>query len=334
MTIKNFGEYLMEGIVKAQLPDFSRANYLIQETKKSFVSLKLIKESVKISENTANSIIKLSYDIIMEIIRAIMLKRGYKAIGNGAHEAEVSYLRIIGFNDKDIEFAGQLRYSRNSITYYGKMLDKEYAERTYSFLERIYPILLDKAEHEKRAFIIHGWGGTPKKDWLPWLKKELEKKGFKVQVPTMPNTSSPKINEWVDYLKKIVGNLDDNTYFIGQSIGCQAIMRFLEKENFSGKIPKIIFVAGWFKLGNLENREVEKTANPWMVIPVDFNKIKQKINKLVVFLSTNEPYGFVEENAKIFKERLNAKVIIEKDKGHFTQEDGIKAIPEILEEIN
>jgi predicted alpha/beta hydrolase family esterase len=270
----------------------------------------------------------------MELIRAIMLKNGYKARGNGAHEAEVSYLKVIGFNDKDFEFMDKVRYSRNSVTYYGKILDKEYAEIVYEFLLKVYPVLLNEAEYKKRIFIIHRWDGNPKSDWYPWIKNELEKKGFKVEIPSMPNTSEPEINEWIEHIKKIVGKLNNKTYFIGHSIGCQAILRFLEKENYDDKIGKIVFVAGWFGLDNLESKEVEAIAKPWMNSPLNFNKIKQKISKLIVFLSSNEPYGFVEKNTKIFKEKLDAKIILEKNKGHFTEDDGIITLPEILNEID
>lgn len=185
----------------------------------------------------------------------------------------------------------------------------------------------------KRLFIVHGWGFNPKMNWYPWLKRELEKKGFKVIVPEMPNTSEPEINVWVSHLKKIVGKLDDDTYFIGHSIGCQAIMRFLEKEDYNGKIGKVIFVAGWFKLENLEDEEVEAIASSWTNTPIDFNKVKQKLSNLTVFLSSNEPYGFVEDNKKTFREKLGAKVILEENKGHFTEGDGIKKLPEVLKEI-
>ena len=37
----------------------------------------------------------------------------------------------------------------------------------------------------KRVFIIHGWGGNPETEWIPWTKKQLEKKGFQVEVPEM-----------------------------------------------------------------------------------------------------------------------------------------------------
>lgn len=185
----------------------------------------------------------------------------------------------------------------------------------------------------KRVFIIHRWDGNPKGDWYPWLKKELERKGFKVEVPEMPNTSEPVINEWVFHLKKIVGKLDNETHFIGHSMGCQTIMRFLEKENYDDKIGNAIFVAGWLKLDNLEGEEVKKIATPWLNTSIDFDKVKKKLSKITVFLSSNEPYNFIEENKMIFKEKLNAKVIILEDKGHFTEDDGIRQLPEIIQII-
>lgn len=182
----------------------------------------------------------------------------------------------------------------------------------------------------KRAIIVHGWDYNPKMNWYPWLKKELEKIGFKVIVPAMPNSSEPQIEKWVSYLKKVVGKLDEETYFVGHSIGCQTILRYLEQENYNSKIPEVIFVAGWFKLDNLEDKEVKEIADPWINTPIDFNKIKQKIEKLTVFLSGNDPYGYVKENQRNFKEKLGADVIIEDNKGHFTEEDGIIEIPEVL----
>ena len=47
----------------------------------------------------------------------------------------------------------------------------------------------------KRVFVIHGWGGYPEEGWKPWLKKELEKRGFTVFVPAMPDTEHPKMND-------------------------------------------------------------------------------------------------------------------------------------------
>lgn len=143
--LKAFDDFLKEGVAKRQYPDKSRAEFLIKEAEKSFMSLKQIVEKLPINEENANSIIKLCYDVIMEAIRAEMLKNGFSASGLGAHEAEVSYLRNLKFMESDVQFLNQLRYFRNSITYYGKILDREYAEKVLKFLNKIYPKLMKLA---------------------------------------------------------------------------------------------------------------------------------------------------------------------------------------------
>lgn len=185
----------------------------------------------------------------------------------------------------------------------------------------------------KRIFIIHRWDGKPEGDWYPWLKNELEKKGFFVEVPSMPDTSEPKMEKWVSFLKKTVGKVDENTFFVGHSIGCQTILRYIESLKNNEKVGGCVFVAGWFNLDNLEDEEVRKVVKPWIETLLDFDKIKKKVKKIIVFISNNEPYGFVKENAKIFIEKLGAKVIIEKERGHFTEDDGIKKVDAVLKEV-
>ena len=184
----------------------------------------------------------------------------------------------------------------------------------------------------KKAIIVHGWGFNPKMNRYPWLKKELENKNYNVHIPEMPDTEEPKINEWTSHLKKIIGKLNKETILIGHSIGCQTILRYLEKEGFNDKV-NVVFVAGWFKLDNLEDKEVEEIAEPWLKTTINFDKIKEKIDNLIVFLSSDEPYNYIDENKEIFEKRLEAKVFILKNRGHFTEDDGIKQIPEILQFI-
>jgi len=181
----------------------------------------------------------------------------------------------------------------------------------------------------KRVFIIHGWGGYPDKGWLKWLNKELSKKGFNVYAPEMPDKENPRINDWVSYLGKIVGDIDKDTYFIGHSIGCQTIIRFLESQKCNA--GGVIFVGGWITLKGLESKEEEEVANPWLNALINFNKVKNKSKKFIALFSDNDPYVPLE-NAKIFKDKLNAKIIIEKKKGHFI-ENVTKTIPVVLKEL-
>ena len=80
----------------------------------------------------------------------------------------------------------------------------------------------------KKVYIIHGWEGDPQNNWFPWLKKELESKGFEVFVPEMPDTDKPVKSVWLKTMQELVKNPDANTYLVGHSMGCQAIQRYLE----------------------------------------------------------------------------------------------------------
>ena len=192
---------------------------------------------------------------------------------------------------------------------------------------------------KKRVFIIHGWGGSPNSEWLPWLKKELEKKGFEVFVPEMPNTEEPKIEEWVPFLENLVGEPDENTYFIGGSIGCQTIMRYLETLLENKKVGRVIFVAGWFDLTDFTCKEVpedeeecKKIAKPWIETSIDLKKVKNSAKSFTAIFSDNDPY--VELNNKdIFEKELGAEIIIEHNKGHFNDDYNIKELPVVLDSI-
>lgn len=179
----------------------------------------------------------------------------------------------------------------------------------------------------KRVFIIHRWSGGPNDDWRPWLKQELEKKGFEVFVPDMPDTEVPVIGKWVDKIGEIVGMPDKDTYFVGHSIGCQAILRYLE--TIDTPVSGAVFVAGWFNLKNLEDDAVKKIARPWIETPLDFEKIKKVLPKSTLIISDNDPYDCSEENKTGF-EKLGSEIKVISAAGHFTEDDGFKKLPEIL----
>jgi len=139
-----FEEFISEGIVKKVTKNIGRAQSLIQESDRKFRSLSLNIEKVGINIDNINDYVEHCYDLLMFLIRAKMFIDGYSASGVGAHEAEISYLRIIKFNEKEIFFMDQIRYFRNGILYYGTALDQEYAEKVIEFTKTFYPKLKTK----------------------------------------------------------------------------------------------------------------------------------------------------------------------------------------------
>lgn len=137
-AIKLFEEFIENGTVKKISIDIERSKSLVQEADRKFNSLKQNIKTIGISENNANDYVEYCYNIIMFLIRAQMFEKGYTSSGQGAHEAEVSFTRILGFGDAQTQFLDQLRYFRNGILYYGKRFDKEYAEKVIDYTKKIY----------------------------------------------------------------------------------------------------------------------------------------------------------------------------------------------------
>jgi uncharacterized protein len=186
--------------------------------------------------------------------------------------------------------------------------------------------------YKKRVYIIHGWEGYPEEGWFPWLKKELESRGFEVHVPVMPNSSEPKIETWVPFLSKLIGLADLNTFFVGHSIGCQAIIRYLETFPEGVKIGGAVFVAGWYNLRNLETEEEKRIAGPWVNNPRDDEKIRKAVNKAVAIFSDNDPF-VMAENQESWRKKVGAMIIVEHNKGHFSGSDGITELPIALDSL-
>ncbi|MEK7211512.1 MAG: alpha/beta fold hydrolase [Patescibacteria group bacterium] len=179
---------------------------------------------------------------------------------------------------------------------------------------------------QKRIFLIHGWGGGPDGGWLSWLKAKFEGCGYKVIAPQMPNTETPKIKEWVAKLSEIVGSPDEGTFFIGHSIGCQAILRYLETLPPGIKVGGALFVAGWLTLTGLETEEDKEIAGPWLKNDIDFEKIKKHYKRFIALFSDDDPFVPLE-NKKFFEEKLNAKTKVEHNMGHFDESE----VPVILD---
>jgi hypothetical protein len=136
-----FEEFIKYGVVKKVSVNRERAKSLIIESDRKMRILKEHLDKMGVRNDNANDYVEYCYDTIMYLLRAKLYLDGYSASGQGAHEAEVSYLSKLGFSVKDVTFADQMRYFRNGILYYGTSLDKEYAEKVVEFTQRIYPKL-------------------------------------------------------------------------------------------------------------------------------------------------------------------------------------------------
>jgi uncharacterized protein len=178
----------------------------------------------------------------------------------------------------------------------------------------------------KRVFIIHGWEGTPDSNWFQWLKGELEKKEFEVTVPQMPNANFPEMDEWLSYLRKIVGESDGNTFFIGHSLGSVAILRYFEILSEQEKTGGAVLTAAFSESIGIE------VLDNFFVAPLDYGRMKKVSKKIVVINSDNDPYVPLQQGENL-RDKLDAKLIVIPKGDHLNVGNGNFEFPLVLNEI-
>ena len=178
----------------------------------------------------------------------------------------------------------------------------------------------------RRVFIIHGWGGYQTEGWFPWLKHELQNKGFYISIPQLPDADKPRIQKWIPAIAEVVGTPDKDTCFVGHSMGCQAVARYVETLDES--IGGAVFVAGFFKhlTGLEDDPDVQTTDRHWLEAPLDFERVKVNLGKSITIFSDDDPWVPLD-NQDDFRDKLGSKIIIEHAKRHFSGSDGIKELP-------
>lgn len=160
---------------------------------------------------------------------------------------------------------------------------------------------------------------------MPWIKKELEKLGYEVHVPTMPEAKYPEKEAWLSYLSQEIGQPRENDVLVGHSLGCITIIRYLETLAENERVGRVVFVAGF--TDDLNVPEIKS----FFETPVNFGKIQQKAKGFIAIHSDNDRYVSLKYGI-LFKKKLGAEIIIRHNAGHFTGpvDDQSKASLEII----
>ena len=129
----------------------------------------------------------------------------------------------------------------------------------------------------RNVLIFHGTAGNPKGNWFPWLKEQLESRGYKVQIPALPHTSEPDDEEQVQFVIKNC-KLDKNTVMIGHSFGGVVALRLLEK---GIKVNRVVLMCTPFS-GKFLDKKSRPSVTKACQKGFDFSKIKANAKSFVL----------------------------------------------------
>ncbi len=162
----------------------------------------------------------------------------------------------------------------------------------------------------KRVLIVHGWGSNSKEHWFLQEKERLEKLGYEVSAPDMPNASQPIKEEWVLVIEDFAP--DENSILIGHSLGGTAILRYLEKTDRS--VAKAILIATPIRQLKMDYdfSPIENFFKP----EFNWQKIKQNCKKFIILNQTNDPWVPLKHGKNLAR-YLDGELEIVEGSNHF-----------------
>lgn len=157
----------------------------------------------------------------------------------------------------------------------------------------------------KNAIILHGTSCNPDSFWQPSIKKFLERKGYDVWVPALPDADTPDLKKWLPAVLNN-GMFNKNTIIMGHSAGGPLVLSVLE--NINTQIHKAVLVAGYA-------RRIDK---PELILQDKYNwkKIKGNVRDLVFINSDNDPWGCDHKEGIYMWENLGGTLIVREGEGH------------------
>lgn len=179
-----------------------------------------------------------------------------------------------------------------------------------------------------KVYIIHGYTASSRDNWFPWLKNQLESEGIETYIPDMPFSDNPQLELWLQCMRKNTDVIDENTIFIGHSLGCITVLRFLLEKNV--KIKGAILVSGFIG----ENPMSKKTDGLQSFVEGSLNlkKLKELIPNRIAITALDDdivPCRATKEMAI----QIGADLIELNTGKHFIDRDGYIDFPILHQEI-
>ena len=172
--------------------------------------------------------------------------------------------------------------------------------------------------------VLHGSFGSCDGNWFPWLKKELLKRKFTVDVPQMPvGVGNQNYENWSREFSKL--KIDEDTIIIAHSIAPIFVCKYLITNKI--KVKKLIFVCGFNNYLGIDDDF--DSVNKSMFID-NLSDIKNYCNEIICFYSDNDPYVKFDVE-KSFADTISNKQIIIKNGDHINAESGYTEFYEILD---
>lgn len=182
----------------------------------------------------------------------------------------------------------------------------------------------------KKAVLLHGTDGHPTHNWFPWLKTELEKSGYEVWVPELPNNHTPNRKAYNDFLFDNNWDFTDNL-IVGHSSGAVSLLNLLEDE----RCPHIkagVLVGAW---SHMEETDLDRDQFKDLFPEEGFNfeLIKQKANNLLFLHGDDDPFCPLDQAQWLAKQTASEIIVIPGGKHISKKQGGFTELPQLTDAL-
>ncbi|PWC10152.1 serine hydrolase family protein [Brenneria roseae subsp. americana] len=169
--------------------------------------------------------------------------------------------------------------------------------------------------------IVHGFLSTPRHHWFQWLRQQCEDVNIRVFIPKMPMPRAPEPDRWLEQLSNTISPPDEKTWFIGHSLGCITVLRYLSSLHEQFAVGGVILVSGF-------SDQVEKypELNPFTEESIDFDLLRKIIKHRITILSSDDQVVAPHHTMKLCQQ-LDAELYRFTGCGHFSDDDGFHQFP-------
>lgn len=180
----------------------------------------------------------------------------------------------------------------------------------------------------KHVIILHGFEGAPNSNWFPWLKQELIKNHYSVDVPAWPDPNHPDADVVLPWLAERLPEDTSNVILIGHSLGAYWAAKLAEEHNIDHLIlvaPAVDPLPYDLYRDNWEDSDVDALEE---TIRDDIHWHQIQANKKTVIFSADDPLIPIA-NTGLFDPEEWAIEVLNGGEGHIC----VFELPEILKYI-
>jgi predicted alpha/beta hydrolase family esterase len=175
------------------------------------------------------------------------------------------------------------------------------------------------------ALIVHGWQGSQGPHWQRWLAPRLQRAGWTVRFPALPDPMAPVLSAWVaaldEELTALTGGPPGERVVICHSLGCVLWLQHAARGSAARRVGRVLLNAPPGPVVDLPS---------FFPVPLDADAVAAAAGETRIVCSDDDPYC-PEGALRAYAEPLGLPCDLLPGQGHLNVDAGYGPWPAMLD---